>query len=96
MHLCHKAIRTASQLRSGLQSKKQWAEQVQASYNNMVSIADGFKGIIGKLEPVANKGHIMVAWLEMLHSRTKVPSIQMGGTPTQQLASIIEELEALR
>ena len=69
---------------------------MQASYNNMASIADGCKGIIGKLEPVASKGHIMVTWLEMLHSRTKVPATQMGGTLTQQLASINEELEALR
>lgn len=65
LHLCQKAIRTACQLRSGLQSRKQRAEQVQASYDNMVSIADRFKGIIGELELVAK-----AALLEMMLSRT--------------------------
>ncbi len=53
LHLCQKANRKASQLRSGLQIRKQRAEQVQASYDIMVSIADSFEGIIGKLELVA-------------------------------------------
>ena len=61
------------------------AEQVQASYDNMVSMADGLKGIIGKLRLMASQGRVMTALLEMLHNRTKAPAIQMGGTPTQQL-----------
>lgn len=69
---------------------------MQASYDDRVVTADGFKGIIGKLEPVASQNGIMAALLEMLHSRTKAPATQMSGTPRQQLESIIEELEALR
>jgi len=38
----------------------------------------------------------MAALLEMKLSRIRAPTIQMGGTPTQQLGGIIEGLEALR
>ena len=59
------------------------AEQVQASYDSMASIADGFKGIVRKLKSVASQGRIMAALLKMQHNRTKAPVLQMGGTPMQ-------------
>lgn len=58
---------------------------MQASYDNMVSIAGGFTGIIGKLRLVASQGGIMTVLPEVLDNRTKAPAIQLDGTPTQHL-----------
>ena len=66
---------------------------MQSSYDNRVSIADGFEGIIGKLEPVPCQDRIMAALLEMLHSRGASNSDWWN---SKQLESIFEELEALR
>lgn len=97
LQLHQNAIGTSLQLRSKLRSRNKRIEQLQASQNEMVSIAGGFRGILTKLEPAAKQGRMMAALLEMLLTRTKLPAEQMGDpTPIQLLESVIEELEALR
>ena len=70
LQLYQKAIEATSQLRSELQSTKRRVEQLQASKAEMVRIADGYRGIVTKLEPAAHHGRMMAALLEMLLSRT--------------------------
>ena len=62
----------------------------------MVRIADGYRGIVTRMEPAAHHGRMMAALLEMLLSRTKLPTDQMGANPIQQLEQVVEELETLR
>ena len=80
LQLYQKALKAASQLTSELQSRNKRLEQLQASRDEMVSIADAFRGIVTKLEPAANHGRMMAALLEMLLTRTKIPADKVAQT----------------
>ena len=78
-----------------LQSSRQRLQQLQQSYDNMVSIADGHSSIAARLEPTASQGRMMAALLEMLLNRSP-GSEEHGATPVEQLQNMIKELESLR
>lgn len=92
-----KAKMTTAKLTQEVQAKNKLVKQLQDSRHELGAIANGFKGIVLKLEPVASQGRMMGALLEMLQSSIGLPAAShMLGSPVQQLETLIADYTALR
>lgn len=86
-----------AKLTAELQAQKQQTQWLQDSFDSIAISEAFYKEREKKVAHLTYDGRMMAAELEMLWDRTQPSAADpMSTTPHEQLASVLQELEALR